>query len=281
MYKCKSLSIIVSLILLACLLGSSAQAQMNNSVSATPGGSYPGDASTVGPNLPAGSSASSAVSMYSQYYSMPRGNSPKAHITAPQKYNSQSLESYTIHFNVPKYATTYTQYQAYAVPVNQYQTYAVPYSQYQSTYSTYTGGNSLWIQGSTGLTQFAVVPQGASLTLTAISSAGGNGYLYEIVPGGNCIMNSFNFYPYNSMSYYADTVGQHILLFIIDDKVSNAVVIDVVGNYPPTNQQTSYQQPSYQQPNYQQPNYQQPNYQQPSYQQPGAQQLSYGDSGGY
>ena len=39
---------------------------------------------------------------------------------------------------------------------------AVPYTQYQ-TYALTTGANSLWIQGSTSWTQYAMVPQGSML----------------------------------------------------------------------------------------------------------------------
>jgi hypothetical protein len=118
---------------------------------------------------------------------------------------------------------------------------AVPYTQYK-TYSTYTGGNSLWIQGAKSWTQYAQVPQGSSLSLLATSSIGGNGYLYEIDPNGILSKNIFYFFPGNSqINFYADTVGQHIVLFIIGGQVSNSVVIDVI---PYTPQYT----PSYQNP---------------------------------
>ncbi len=214
------------------------------------------------------------ISMYSQYYRMMGGSAPKKHITEPQNYQMKNIESFIVHFNVPNYAMPSMPYQNYAMP-SQYQTYTMPYSQYQQNYATYTGGNSLWIQGATSLTQYAAVPQGSSLSLIAISQTGGNGYLYEIAPGNRLIANSYYFYPYNQMDFYADTIGQHILLFIIDDKVSNAVVIDVVGS-------SGYQQPSYQQPGYNQQSYNQPSYQQPGYQGQSNQQSGYYQpSGGY
>lgn len=134
----------------------------------------------------------------------------------------------------------------------------------------------MWIQGATSLTQYATVPQGSSLSLIAISQTGGNGYLYEIAPGNKLIANSYYFYPYNQMEFYAGAIGQYILLFIIDNKVSNAVVIDVVSS-------SGYQQPSYQQPGYNQPNYQQPGYQGQSSQQSSYSQPSggYQSAGGY
>ncbi len=160
-------------------------------------------------------SATSKVdfSQYSQYYSMPQGSAPTTHIVAPEKYDINGKVPTSIYFG--------------------YQQQAVPYSQYQ-TYSTYTGGNSLWIQGATSWTQYAAVPQGSSLSLLAISSAGGNGYLYEIYPDGHLTKNYYYFYPgYNLINFYADAVGQHILLFAIDYSISNAVAINVVSYTPP------------------------------------------------
>ena len=62
---------------------------------------------------------------------------------------------------------------------------------------------------------------------------GGNGYLYEIDPNGILSKNAFYFFPGNSqINFYADTVGQHIVLFIIGGQVSNSVVIDVVPYTP-------------------------------------------------
>jgi hypothetical protein len=190
-------------------------------------------------------SATSKVdfSQYSQYYSMPQGSAPTTHIVAPEKYDINGKVPTSIYFG--------------------YQQQAVPYSQYQ-TYSTYTGGNSLWIQGATSWTQYAAVPQGSSLSLLAISSAGGNGYLYEIYPDGHLVKNYYYFYPgYNLINFFADAVGQHILLFAIDYSISNAVAINVAAYNPPAYPQPGYPQPltSYPQSSNQQSTYQQSNYQ--------------------
>jgi hypothetical protein len=108
----------------------------------------------------------------------------------------------------------------------------MPYTQYQ-TYATATGGNSLWIQGASSWTQYARVPQGSSLSLLATSSTGGNGYLNEIYPDGKLSKNSFNFFPGSSqIDFYADTIGRHVMQFVIDGQVSNAIVIDVTNYYP-------------------------------------------------
>ena len=185
---------------------------------------------------------SATFSQYSQYYTISKGNAPKTHIEAPKKHDITGKIPTTVYFS--------------------YQMKAVPYSQYQ-TYAAYTAGNSLWIQGSTSWTQYAAIPEGASLSILATSSAGGNGYLYEIMPGGQLTKNYYSFFPgYNQINFYADTVGQHILLFAIGDQVSNSIVINVVANQPPIyNQPPSYPQQDYlPQPSYQTPSYQPPGY---------------------
>lgn len=182
----------------------------------------PGEANTP----PSGTS----VSQYSQYYSMTTGSVPGTHIVAPKQFQ--------ISGNVP--ATVYFS--------NQQQ--AVPYAQYES-YATYTDGNSLWIQGSTSWTQYATIPQGAFLSLLATSSTGGNGYLYEIYPDGRLLTNNYYFFPgYNQIGFWADTVGQHLLLFVINGQVSNSIVINVVSYQPPVYQQPVYNQPIYVSPIY-------------------------------
>lgn len=165
---------------------------------------------------------------YTQYYRMPIGGAPITHITAPQRYAISGKVPTSLYFIG--------------------QTQGVPYSQYQ-TYASYTGGNSLWIEGTTSWTQYTTVPQGSSLTLLAITPVGGSGYLYEIRPDGQPVKNYYYFFPGSSqISFYADTIGQHILLFSIGSQLSNAIDIDVVGYNPPSNQPTIYQQPSYNQP---------------------------------
>jgi hypothetical protein len=149
-----------------------------------------------------------SLSQYSQYFTMSKDASSKTHIKAPQKQEIKGKTPATVYFS--------------------YQMHSVPYSQYQ-TYTAYTGGNSLWIQGTTSWAQYTAVPQGSSLSLLAVSSKGGNGYLHEISPDGRLTTNNFYFYPYNNIGFYADTVGKHILLFIIDGQVSNSIVIDVIG----------------------------------------------------
>jgi len=159
----------------------------------------------------------SQFSQFSQYFTIVSSIDQKTHIKAPKKQDLKDKTPSTIYFG--------------------YQMQAVPYTQYK-TYATYTGGNSLWVQGASSWAQYVSVPQGAGLSLLATASKGGNGVLYEINPNGQLVKNAYNFYSgYNQIDFYADTIGQHILLFVIDNQVSNAVIINV-ALYNPSNQQT-------------------------------------------
>ncbi len=167
----------------------------------------------VGGNPP---SSSGYELKFSQFYSKNKGSSNKKHIEAPKKTTIKDKKPTTVYFS--------------------YQMQSIPYTQYQS-YATYAGGNAFWIQGSTSWSQYAQVPQGSSLSLLAVSPSGGNGYLYEIAPDGRLSRNNFYFYPGDSqIGFYADTIGQHILLFAIGSQVSNALVVDVTSYYPPIQQ---------------------------------------------
>jgi hypothetical protein len=108
---------------------------------------------------------------------------------------------------------------------------AVGYSQLQS-YSAFTGGNSLWIQGASSWTQYAQVPQGSHLSLIAMTPGGGYGYLYEIYPSGRLDRSYNYFYPATTRIHFiADEIGQHVLLFMVNNFASNAVIIDVQKQY--------------------------------------------------
>jgi hypothetical protein len=150
--------------------------------------------------------SSSVNSQYTQYYGMPTGSAPMVHIGA----------------SVPFDISAKTPSNVYLGSQNQ----AMPYAQYVSSPST--GANSLWIQGATNWTQYVTAPQGATVTLIAISPAGGKGYLNEIANG---LMYNFdqNFFPSSQITFYADTVGQHTLYFMINGQPSNKVTIEVTG----------------------------------------------------
>jgi hypothetical protein len=174
----------------------------------------------VGGNPP---SYSASDHIFSQYFWSYKGSTPKKHIESPKKHVKVDSTPSTVYFS--------------------YQMQAVPYTQYQSN-AAYTGGNSLWILGSSSWSQYAKVPQWSGLTLLATSPKGGNGYLYEINPDGRLSKESFYFFPGSSqIDFYSDTVGQHVLLFIIGGQVSNAIVVDVVSSYQPTYTQTASSYP--------------------------------------
>jgi hypothetical protein len=117
----------------------------------------------------------------------------------------------------------------------------VPYSQYQSS-PAYTGANSLWIKGETAWTQYAVVPQGATVSLFAISPTRGSG---SLTSDGQIYSNNYVFYPNSLLTFYAGTIGRHTLSFAINGQSSNQVVIDVVGGtYTQPNNNPVYTQPT-------------------------------------
>jgi len=173
-----------------------------------------------GTNQPFGGhdSSNATTAKYAQYFTMPQGNqggqnkATSKHIEAPTRRDIKGTFPTTLYFGIGMQS--------------------VPYSQYK-TYAPITGSNSLWIQGTTSWSQYAQVPQGSSLSLLA-SSSGGNGYLYEIDPNGILTKNAFAFFAgYNQIPLYVDTVGEYILLFVINGQASNSVVIDVAPYIPP------------------------------------------------
>ena len=124
------------------------------------------------------------------------------------------------------------------------QNQAMPYAQYMS--SPNAGANTLWIQGATNWTQYVTVPQGATVTLIAISPAGGKGFLDEIADG---LMYNFDqtFYPSSQITFYANTVGLHTLYFMLNGQPSNQVTIYVTGttSYQPLYYPYQYYYPGY------------------------------------
>jgi hypothetical protein len=109
---------------------------------------------------------------------------------------------------------------------------SLAYSTYQSTYG---GSNALWIQGSTSWTQYVECPRGSYLRLLAYTSSGGKADFYKIDPGNMWRYKLYSFYPgYNRLTFNPDEVGRHILLFVINNRPSNAVIVDVIDEvWPP------------------------------------------------
>lgn len=115
------------------------------------------------------------------------------------------------------------------------------YSKYVSTMASLN--NELWIQGSSAggidWSQYVVCPSGAWLQLVAYTPSGGPAGFYEIVQNDakTLTYKTYQFYPgYNSMSFPADQVGRHVLLFIVDNQPSNVVIVDVFAQIPPAQQ---------------------------------------------
>ncbi len=159
-----------------------------------------------------GLSQTAAYSEFAQYYSMESG-APSGQAEGVERFDIAGQQPTTLY-------------------VGGEEQRAVPYSQAQA-YATFTGGNALWIQGTNSWTQYAQVPQGSYLSLIATTPTGGNGYLYEIYPNGRLERSYYYFYsPYTRINFYADTIGQHILLFSLNNQVSNGVIVDVTGYTP-------------------------------------------------
>jgi hypothetical protein len=100
-----------------------------------------------------------------------------------------------------------------------------------------TAGNHLYVESADGWTKHVEVPQGTTVSLVLFAKEEGNGYLNELQPDGS--VHSYDHYfcdCYESLPFYANIPGQHVLSYIINGKESNSAVIDVTGvptNYPP------------------------------------------------
>jgi hypothetical protein len=105
----------------------------------------------------------------------------------------------------------------------------IPLSSYQTELGKY-----LWIEGNSGLSQYASINQYATIPLLAYTSTSGPGEILEMYPGassqGTYQRTYFNFSPgYNRIPYRGDVAGKHYLLFAMNNQPSNAIIIDVKG----------------------------------------------------
>ena len=182
---------------------------------------------------------SNSATQNTEYYTMPTVSASSTHISAPVKIDILGKTLTTLYLGLQ----------------------AVPYSQYQSN-ANHAEGNSLWIQGTPSWVQYAEVPQGATVTLIAVSPTGGSGYISEIL-NGTAYDANFYFYRNSQLTFYADAIGQHTLSFNINGQLSNQVTINVIAFVPPQNYLTPYY---YLTPyNYMTPNYYYSGYNYPSY----------------
>jgi hypothetical protein len=127
---------------------------------------------------------------------------------------------------------------------------SVPNSQYQAVANNI--GPSLWIQDSGIRTQHVVIPQGATVTLIAVSPAVGSGYLSEML-NGTAYNSNFYFYRNSQLTFCSDAIGQHVLSFTINGQSSNQVTINVIAYVPLQYYLTPYSSPApynYPVPNY-------------------------------
>ena len=120
----------------------------------------------------------------------------------------------------------------------------LPYSQYASLSSR---TNDLWIQGTNNWTQYAVVPVGTWLQLVAHVPVGGAAGFYEVVQTDTASTKYMTYQfssGYNSMSYYADRVGRHMLYFAVNSQPSNVVIVDVFAQARASQGASTYQPPT-------------------------------------
>lgn len=114
---------------------------------------------------------------------------------------------------------------------------SLPLASYQTAFGKY-----LWIENYGGLSQYAAIPQYASLWLIAYTSTGGQGEFLEMYPSASSDQGLYqrtyyNFNPgYNQIPYRGDVAGRHYLLFTMNDQPSNSIIIDVNGDEVATSQ---------------------------------------------
>lgn len=112
----------------------------------------------------------------------------------------------------------------------------VAFAQYQSAIAP-TRGNELWIQKGADWSQYGIIPDGSQLPLIAFAAAEGEAELYEIIRTGSTSASVtsklYHLYAgYNALGMSEETVGRHILLFVLNHQPSNAVILDVVRPEP-------------------------------------------------
>ena len=117
---------------------------------------------------------------------------------------------------------------------------ALPYNQYVSTMPSKT--NDLWVQGATDWSQYVVSPLGTWLQLVANAPVGGSAGFYDIVQTDTTTLKYSTYLfnqGYNTMNFYADQVGRHMLYFVVNNQPSNVVVVDVFAQAQPGSMQTT------------------------------------------
>jgi hypothetical protein len=113
----------------------------------------------------------------------------------------------------------------------------LPFSQYAAIAPSKT--NDLWIQGATNWTQYVVSPVGTWLQLIAYAPVEGPAGFYETIQTDTTTQkySTYQFNQgYNTMNFYADQVGRHMLYFVVNSQPSNVVIVDVLAQAQPVSQ---------------------------------------------
>jgi len=114
----------------------------------------------------------------------------------------------------------------------------IAYAQYQSAVAS-NRGNELWIQKGADWSQYVIVPAGSGVEFIAFAPVGGQADYYWILQNNSLNITSkrLDIFPgYNSLNFRADEVGRHIILFVLNNQPSNAIIIDVISQAPPAQQ---------------------------------------------
>lgn len=80
-----------------------------------------------------------------------------------------------------------------------------------------------------------VTPAGTWMQLVANAPIGGPGGFYETVQTGTTTSkyDTYQFNQgYNTMNFYANQIGRHMLYFVVNSQPSNVVIVDVLAQAP-------------------------------------------------
>ena len=92
-----------------------------------------------------------------------------------------------------------------------------------------------------------VSPVGTWMQLVASAPVGGSARIYEIVQTDTTATkySTYQFNQgYNTMNFYADQVGRHMLYFVVNNQPSNVVIVDVFAQSPAGNAAVSIYPPA-------------------------------------
>ncbi len=90
-----------------------------------------------------------------------------------------------------------------------------------------TASNILRIEKTDGWVNYLEIPQGATSNLVVLTTKEGSGVLIDQYPDGSEHNHSHYFLRNDRIPFNAYTQGRHVLSYVVDDKKSNPVVIDV------------------------------------------------------